>query len=414
MKNLFWIVCLFSFTNAISQQSVKKDLVYGKATNWRNQLIELKLDIIYPSKGNKLPLIVYIHGGGFMEGSSKEPSFPFCDRLSRSGFVVANVEYRTGFEQSVQNYKTEISKAVYRAQQDDIAAIHYLVHAADEYGIDTSLIFIAGESAGGVTSLFSAYVSQEDWDKVAMPLHSALGSIDDSQSEYRDRFAIKGVISLWGGIADTSFISLPDMQKIPVLLFHSIDDEEIPFERASHSEAKQQLLFGSKDIAHRFGNNIACCQLYYIKEAGHSYGFSSDYISNAVKNFVDGIRAGKCSSLEIENKERNISVSFIDSDEALFPNEDDKVIRLANENLQQFAGKYEDNGTIVIMTVEGDHLKAQTPGPATFDLYPISENIFLERIHNYRIEFVKDPQGIVREHIVHLTKYKSFSFKKTG
>jgi poly(3-hydroxybutyrate) depolymerase len=412
MKGLFWFICIFSYNMAMAQIVAEKDIVYGKATNWHGQLSELKLDIIYPPKSNKLPLNVYVHGGAFMESSSKDPSYPFCDRLSKSGFVVANVEYRTGFKQSFQNYQTEISKAVYRAQQDEMAAIRFLVHFANNYKIDTSLIFIAGESAGAVASLFSAYVSQEDWDHTAMNLHSSLGSVNDSGNEFKDRFTIKGVISLWGGISDTSLISLHDMQKIPVLLFHSIDDAEIPFEKASHKETRQQLLLGSMDIAHRFRNNNSCYQLYFIREAGHSYGFSSDYIASAVKNFVKDIHEEKCNRLEIENKERNISISFVDSDEALFPDEDDKVIKLTNGDLQHFAGKYDANGASITITVEGDHLKAQTPEPASFDLYPLSERLFLEKSHNYRVEFVKDPNDKVTEQIVRLTKFRSYNFKK--
>ena len=229
---------------------------------------------------------------------------------------------------------------------------------------------------------------------------------------FHDHFTIKGVISLWGGISDTSFISPHDMLKTPVLLAHSMDDAEIPFERASHKEAKQTLLLGSKDIARRFDTNGGCYQLYFVKEAGHGYGFSSDYISNAVKNFADGIREGKCNKLETENRERNIAISLVDSDEALFPDEDNRIIKLPSEKLQDYAGKYNYQGNTVIMTVEGDHLKVQPPGPQTFDIYPLSENIFLDKLHNFRIEFVRDPDGRVKEHIYRPTRFKAFNFKK--
>jgi hypothetical protein len=114
--------------------------------------------------------------------------------LRRVFVRVANMEYRTGFGQSFQNYQTEISKAVYRAQQDEMTAIRFLVHSANNYNIDTSLIFIAGESAGGVASLFSAYVYQEDWEQAAMNILSILDSVNDAGNEYNDRFRIKGVI----------------------------------------------------------------------------------------------------------------------------------------------------------------------------------------------------------------------------
>ena len=183
MKCSFLAICLFLSSIAIAQQITKKELVYGKATDWHNKPTELKLDVFYPANDRKLPLVVFLHGGGFMEGGSREFLTPFCERLSKSGFVVANVDYRTGYEQSEQNYRSEIAKAVYRAQQDEIAAVRFLVHSANEFSIDTSLIFIGGESAGGVASLFTGYVSQEDWDKEIISLHTALGSVDDSGNE---------------------------------------------------------------------------------------------------------------------------------------------------------------------------------------------------------------------------------------
>ena len=79
MKSSLWLICIFSYNIAIAQPVAEKDLVY-------------------------------VHGGGFMEGSSKDPSYPFCDRHAKYGFVVANVEYRTGFGQSVRNFVSDCSK----------------------------------------------------------------------------------------------------------------------------------------------------------------------------------------------------------------------------------------------------------------------------------------------------------------
>lgn len=96
-----------------------------------------KLDIYYPEKpGDKpLPLIVHIHGGGWIGGSR----FP-CPVVSMTskGYVVASIGYR--FSQ----------KAKFPAQiQDCQAAIRWLRGNAAKYNIDVNHVGAVGGSAGG-------------------------------------------------------------------------------------------------------------------------------------------------------------------------------------------------------------------------------------------------------------------------
>ncbi|MFO0940727.1 MAG: alpha/beta hydrolase [Pirellulales bacterium] len=96
-----------------------------------------RLDIYYPEQmtSQPLPLIVHIHGGGWMGGSK----FP-CDirSMTKYGYVVASVEYR--FSQ----------KAKFPAQiQDCQAAIRWLRANAQRYNINPEKIGVIGGSAGG-------------------------------------------------------------------------------------------------------------------------------------------------------------------------------------------------------------------------------------------------------------------------
>lgn len=415
LKYSVFLPFLFYSCSLFAQELItKKDIVYGNAVNFRNKAEDLRLDMVYSIKGKKLPLIVYLHGGGFMESASKTAHLSFCEGIAKTGFAVANVEYRGGFVLSLSNYKEEVSKAVYRAEQDQRAAIRFLVHHAKEYNIDPSLIFIAGESAGGVTSLFSAYVSQDDWDHAAPSYHQDLGSIDNTGNDLTDKFVIKAVVSLWGGIADTSFISSGEMHQIPALFFHSVSDSEIPYERSRNPKAVQQLLLGSKDIATRFKNNNGCYRLHFVKDAGHAYGFSFNYISNAITEFVAEIQSNKCMTEEIENLSPNIALSFMDTDDAAFLNEEDKIIKLSADSLQQYAGTYEGLSLTVTIKVVDDHLTAQAREGDVHELYPLGNNMFLNKKRNIRVEFVKDTEGKVIEHIVRRTRYKEDHFKKIG
>ena len=95
------------------------------------------LDLYLPEKvaDKLLPLIVWIHGGGWQGGSKNgSPAIGFV----KDGFAVASVEYR--FSQ----------KAKFPAQiQDCQAAIRWLRANSKKYNIDPDHIGVWGDSAGG-------------------------------------------------------------------------------------------------------------------------------------------------------------------------------------------------------------------------------------------------------------------------
>lgn len=96
-----------------------------------------KLDLYLPEKPAErpLPLIVHIHGGGWV-GGNKYPC-PVVNMVAK-GYAVASVEYR--FSQ----------KAKFPAQiQDCQAAIRWLRANAKEHNIDPNHVGAVGGSAGG-------------------------------------------------------------------------------------------------------------------------------------------------------------------------------------------------------------------------------------------------------------------------
>ncbi|HVO74969.1 MAG TPA: hypothetical protein VMT35_13160, partial [Ignavibacteriaceae bacterium] len=160
-----------------------------------------------------------------------------------------------------------------------------------------------------------------------------------------------------------------------------------------------------------FKNNNGCYQLYFIHEAGHGYGFSSDYVSKAVSNFVSGVLSGKCSSDEIENK-GNISLSYTDPDSAAEMVVENKTVSLNPEALQDYAGQYQGHEVLINVSVEGDHLKVETAGEETHELYPVKEDVFVEKQLNIQAVFTRDAGGNVIEHRVLLNQNREFVYKK--
>jgi pectinesterase len=111
-----------------------RDIIYRRLGH-RN----LSLDIFYPGKkGNeKRPGVLLIFGGGWRSGD-KTHNHAMATTLANKGYVAVSAEYRLSPE-------AKYPAAVY----DLKAAIRWMRHHANEYGLDTSRIAVMGCSAGG-------------------------------------------------------------------------------------------------------------------------------------------------------------------------------------------------------------------------------------------------------------------------
>ena len=114
------------------------DICYGKDDKW--QVLD-----VYRPKGysEKLPVIVSVHGGGWVYGDKEIYQF-YCMDLAKRGFAVVNFTYRLAPE-----FK-------YPAQIEDTNTVFTWVLAhADEYDFDLDRMYAVGDSAGG--HLLSVY-----------------------------------------------------------------------------------------------------------------------------------------------------------------------------------------------------------------------------------------------------------------
>lgn len=115
------------------------DLLYGTSLKWQ------MLDVYRPKEkaGEKLPVIVSVHGGAWEYGDKELYQF-YCMSLAQRGFAVVNFTYRLAPE-----FK-------YPAGLEDTNLVfRWVLKNAAEYGLDTDRIFAVGDSAGG--HMLSAY-----------------------------------------------------------------------------------------------------------------------------------------------------------------------------------------------------------------------------------------------------------------
>ncbi len=120
---------------------------------------ELKLDILMPTvqKFEKIPVIVYIHGGSFVSGSSRsllsdtrEHTVP---QILELGYAIIAVEYtlcdgQNVFPQNIIDVKD---------------SVRWVYKNADAYSFDINNIGAFGSSAGGLLALMIAYTNNNEF-----------------------------------------------------------------------------------------------------------------------------------------------------------------------------------------------------------------------------------------------------------
>lgn len=118
------------------------NLVYGSDPAWQ------ALDVYRPrsAAGQTLPVIVSVHGGGWVYGDKERYQF-YCMSLAQRGFAVVNFTYRLAPEFQ------------YPAPLEDTNLVFgWILRHADQYGLDTNRLFAVGDSAGGnILGLYAAF-----------------------------------------------------------------------------------------------------------------------------------------------------------------------------------------------------------------------------------------------------------------
>ncbi len=96
-----------------------------------------------PAPGANLPVVAWIHGGGYVAGS---PSSPWYDgrRFNRDGIVTVSISYRLGFD----GYGWIEDAPLNRGVLDQIAALEWVQENIEQFGGDPARVTIAGQSAG--------------------------------------------------------------------------------------------------------------------------------------------------------------------------------------------------------------------------------------------------------------------------
>ncbi|BAO77176.1 esterase [Winogradskyella sp. PG-2] len=272
------LLCSLFFLNCENKR--KHNTVVEKSTHTYRSLNSETLELdYYKPKENKdnLPLLIYVHGGGFANGQRDEKVIvSLAHKLAENGYAKIAVSYRLTRANKDFNCNTSANdkiKTFNEASEDISHALNYVLENTATFKINKDKIVIAGESAGAEAILNLMYT-------------------------YRDtiipkEFKFAGLISRAGAL--TSLDNITSQSAIPTQLFHGENDQLVPYNYGSHHNCNKNEdgyleLYGSKAIVNHLKQLDKPYYLVTFNNGNHGmHGFSDKSYSMEIINFLKSL-----------------------------------------------------------------------------------------------------------------------------
>jgi acetyl esterase/lipase len=217
--------------------TVQSDVIYGQGeVNGGGAFTDLKLDLYIPdvipleNASNQFPLILLIHGGGFLQGDKADSVHViYASEYAERGWMVASINYRLQGDGPIPSSRVQPlydavggaaadlrSRSFVAAVDDTLTALDFLHARVDVYAQWTT---ITGFSAGAITALATAY------------------SLDDHGIA---RPPVAAVFDNWGGFEGSAVgnpFDDPSGSDPVLMVVHRVGDIVIPFSEATDIES---------------------------------------------------------------------------------------------------------------------------------------------------------------------------------
>ena len=154
MKRILLILAsLVLFLSALQAQPVRETYLYA-VKGADSLFVDRHIDWSRV-KGDKIPTMIYMYGGGWAYGS-RGGRFTY---LTDIGVQVISIDYRKGLTKYGYNPAPpeEMEKAIQMALDDLTDAMAFVLKQADAWKVDVDKVMLSGSSAGGITTLMSIY-----------------------------------------------------------------------------------------------------------------------------------------------------------------------------------------------------------------------------------------------------------------
>jgi acetyl esterase/lipase len=247
------------------------------------------LDVYAPPAAKNLPVVVWIHGGGW-QGGDKAEVREKPQAFAKKGFVFVSVNYRLWPKVEMGDIVRDVAKSV-----------HWVHDHVAEYGGDPERLFIMGHSAGAQLAailctderlLQAEGLSLAKIVKGCVPVDGDTYNVPASVAIADTRQSVYGLPAPKAGHRQK--FGTPEQQKDFSAVFHVAKDKGIPPFLLLHVAAHPDTTLQAQNLAAALKEAGVPVKAFGARDTDHNrlndnLGLPGDPATKELFDFVDGI-----------------------------------------------------------------------------------------------------------------------------
>ncbi len=265
---------------------------FGEGMNIGGEMQQLYADVYQPygDTVTNRPVLIFAFGGAFIQGDRHAWYVKrVCRQFAKMGYVTIANDYRIGVD-PLEVLLMQHMRIFFRPMQDMRATVQYLKadfsELGNNFGIDTSKIFLGGASAGGISAMMTAYCNEpsEISEMGDISALDDLGGFDATTGFYPEyNWDVAAVVSVSGAIVNREWMEAGD---VPILMAHGDQDLIVPYGFGAIGGGVLGGIFDlqGSSVVHEEALNIGMCSYLFTMEGyGHpDESMGDDYFESLV------------------------------------------------------------------------------------------------------------------------------------
>lgn len=235
------------------------------------------------------PVLLNIHGGGWMIGNKGTQAMPLQMHMARSGWLVFDADYRLSPGARMPDHLVDVKRAIAWVREN-----------AAQHGGDPRFIVLTGGSAGGhLTALAALTANQPQWQpgfeaadtrvQAAVPFYPKVDLLaervpDPQFQDYLQRNVMPGSqpdhAALWRAMAPATHLgSVPAGAHPPFFVLHGTHDELIPVD---------EVRWFVERLRKQLGNEVIYAEIPYAHHGFDVFhSLRADLLVEAMQHYLE-------------------------------------------------------------------------------------------------------------------------------